>query len=337
MVPVRLLLTASVCGCEAGERAAANLAILAKLDLVGRTSEMARLIGIDFFSVLTRGSQFRVEATMLRVAKPQGYALPSPTPAQVAAQAAMECIPLVMEPRSRFYVSPVLVFDFQSLYPSVVIAYNMCYSTCLGRVSSAKAEATGRLGFARYRAPKGSVAALSPGGFMAPNGAVFVGKSHRLGVLPLMLQEILDTRLMVKRAMKRPEVKSDPVATRVMDARQLALKYIANVTYGYTAAGFSGRMPCAEIADAIVQTGRTILESAVRVVESEPSWRAKVVYGDTDSMFVLLEDRSREDAFRIGDEIAAKVSACFPDPITLKFEKVRPSRRWRRWPPVRLL
>lgn len=39
-----------------------------------------------------------------------------------------------MEPLSAFYSSPLLVLDFQSLYPSVMIAYNYCYSTCLGRV-----------------------------------------------------------------------------------------------------------------------------------------------------------------------------------------------------------
>ena len=45
-----------------------------------------------------------------------------------------------------------------------------------------------------------------------------------------------------------------------MDARQLGLKYIANVTYGYTGATFSGRMPAVEIADSIVQSGRETLE-----------------------------------------------------------------------------
>lgn len=40
---------------------------------------------------------------------------------------------------------------------------------------------------------------------------------------------------------------------RVLNARQFGLKLIANVTYGYTAAGFSGRMPLAELADSIVQ------------------------------------------------------------------------------------
>jgi DNA polymerase zeta len=43
-------------------------------------------------------------------------------------------MPLILEPLSAFYNSPLLVLDFQSLYPSVMIAYNYCYSTCLGRV-----------------------------------------------------------------------------------------------------------------------------------------------------------------------------------------------------------
>lgn len=47
-------------------RRQACLSIMDKLDLLGRTSEMARLFGIDFFSVLSRGSQYRVEAVMLR-------------------------------------------------------------------------------------------------------------------------------------------------------------------------------------------------------------------------------------------------------------------------------
>lgn len=47
-------------------------------------------------------------------------------------------MPLIMEPESEFYTSPLLVLDFQSLYPSVMIAYNYCYSTCLGRVAEFK-------------------------------------------------------------------------------------------------------------------------------------------------------------------------------------------------------
>jgi DNA polymerase zeta len=73
-----------------------------------------------------------------------------------------------------------------------------------------------------------------------------------------MLTEILDTRVMVKKSMKL--YSNDKSLLKILDARQLGLKYIANVTYGYTGASFSGRMPCSDIADAIVETGRMILE-----------------------------------------------------------------------------
>lgn len=69
---------------------------------------------------------------------------------------------------------------------------------------------------------------------------------------------------------------------QIFNARQLALKLISNVTYGYTAAGFSGRMPCAELADSIVQCGRRTLENAISFVNLHKKWNAKVIYGDTD-------------------------------------------------------
>ena len=50
---------------------------------------------------------------------------------------------------------------------------------------------------------------------------------------------------MVKKAMK--DYKKDKALTRILDSRQLGLKLIANVTYGYTSANFSGRMPCVEV------------------------------------------------------------------------------------------
>lgn len=67
----------------------------------------------------------------------------------------------------------------------------------------------------------------------------------RKGVLPSMLEEILNTRFMVKRSMKT--YKQDKALMRLLDARQLGLKLITNVTFGYTAANCSGRMPSVEV------------------------------------------------------------------------------------------
>ncbi len=125
---------------------------------------------------------------------------------------------------------------------------------------------------------------VAPPFYVAPNGLAFVRDTVCPGVLPRMLSEILDTRIMIKGAMKRwaptsssrdaeqqqaatkigrgaeaqppPPAFSRRVLQRVLNARQFGLKMIANVTYGYTSASFSGRMPFAELADAIVESGR---------------------------------------------------------------------------------
>ncbi len=110
------------------------LRLLDKLDFITRNSELARLFGIQFSEVFNRGSQFRVESIMLRSAKQFNYMAVSPNPRQVANMKAPESLPLILEPESKYYTDPVAVLDFQSLYPSMMIAYNYCYSTCLGRV-----------------------------------------------------------------------------------------------------------------------------------------------------------------------------------------------------------
>lgn len=79
----------------------------------------------------------------------------------------------------------------------------------------------------------------------------------------------------------------------MLDAQQLALKLVANTTYGYTAANWSGRMPCEEVADAIVAKGREALERTIQHIHNnqERFKGARVIYGDTDSVFVLFKGK----------------------------------------------
>ena len=295
-----------------------DLEILDENELVPRTSEQARLLGVDFFSVFSRGSQFKVESLMFRIAKPENLLLPSPSRKQVGQQNALECLPLVMEPQSAFYTSPLLVLDFQSLYPSVMIAYNYCYSTFLGRVVNWRGQ--NKMGFTEYQRQHRLLELLKDSVNISPNGIIYTKPQIRKSLLAKMLGEILETRVMVKSGMKID--RDDKTLQRLLNNRQLALKLIANVTYGYTSASFSGRMPCSEIADSIVQTARETLEKAIALIHSVKRWGAEVVYGDTDSLFVYLKGRSKDEAFDIGTEIAKTVTNMNPRPIKLKFEKV---------------
>lgn len=295
-----------------------NLEILEANELIPRTSEQARLLGIDFSSVYYRGSQFKVESLMFRIAKPENFLLVTPSKRQVGQQNALECLPLVMEPQSDFYTSPLLVLDFQSLYPSVMIAYNYCYSTFLGRAASWRGR--DKMGFMDYLRKPRLLELLKDKINIAPNGIMYAKQEVRQSLLAKMLTEILETRVMVKTGMKAD--KDDKILQRLLNNRQLALKLIANVTYGYTSASFSGRMPCSEIADSIVQTGRETLEKAIAFIHSIERWGAEVVYGDTDSLFVYLKGRTRDQAFDIGEEIAQAVTELNPRPVKLKFEKV---------------
>ena len=300
------------------DRSKSNILLLDQLDVIGRTSELARLYGIDFYSVLSRGSQYRVESMTLRLTRPQNFVLLSPSRAQVNGMNAPECLPLVMEPESQFYTNPVLVLDFQSLYPSIIIAYNYCYSTCLGKMG--KDHSNKKLGCSSLHLPAGLLKILGMNNIIvSPNEIMYVHSKVRTGILPRLLQEILNTRVMVKKAMSK--AKNNTSLLKLLDARQYGLKMIANVTYGYTSASFSGRMPCVEIADSIVQTARETLERAIRYVEA--TWKgAKVVYGDTDSLFVELPGASKVEAFLVGNQIAEQVTNMNPYPVKLKFEKV---------------
>lgn len=298
-----------------------NLRLLAHFEVVPRYAAHARVTGLDFKSGMTRGSQFHVESVLCRLTKRENFIMVSPSRSQVGKQNALEVIPLVMEPMTDFYIDPVCVLDFRSLYPSIVIAYNLCYSTAIGRAELWRDR--NKLGILEdFKMPHGLLGLLKDDIFLAPNGVGYVKQNVRRSMLAIMLEELLDHRVLLKDSMKFHE--DDQRYRTNLNNQQLALKFIANVTYGYTSASFSGRMPCAELADSIVMIGREILGRAIDSIESCKKWGvgAKVVYGDTDSLFVQIPKVTRTQAFAIGREIADMVTASNPDPILLKLEKV---------------
>jgi len=180
----------------------------------------------------------------------------SPSLSDTTKQEALETQALTLEPLSGHQHDPVVVCDFTALYPSLVIAYNLCYSTCAGKLDyhstrnemRLEGRTTGKVGPVEYSEERTAtvlqhhIKSLDENtserkdrAYIAPTGTIFVSESVVKGVLPQVLDEMLSTRAMLKKASKQykklvPDL--SPSILRQLEARQLALKYVANVTYG---------------------------------------------------------------------------------------------------------
>lgn len=296
------------------------VAIINRMCMIDEYCELATVVGADFCSCLSRGSQFLIESLLSRVAWRKGYILYSPTKKEVSRQRAPICFPLVMEPISGFYADPVMVVDFQSLYPSAIIAYNLCYSTTFGHQDLA-AHGNGQLGALQsYDVPKSTMRKLLESGDIinTPNDVLFVKQNVRKGILPILLDEILSLRAFVKQTLK---VTTDPRSKRVLEARQLALKLFAACTYGYTSAHWTGRMPCVDVGDSIVECSRNILEFVLHYIETDYP-ELTVLYGDTDSLFIKMPQGSKEESFKFAEKLCDKITSFFPHPVRIKLEKI---------------
>jgi DNA polymerase elongation subunit (family B) len=77
-------------------RTQSNLKMLDKLNLISKTCEFSRVYGIEFYHVLSRGSQYRVESMMIRIAKKLNFIPVSPSQQQKSKMRAPECIPVLI-------------------------------------------------------------------------------------------------------------------------------------------------------------------------------------------------------------------------------------------------
>ena len=187
---------------------------------------------------------------------------------------------LVLEPKAGLYDKLVLLLDFNSLYPSIIREYNICFTTVarLDGEAASKAETMEEV--------------IPP---HPPRGM-------EDGVLPRVITRLVNSRKTVKRMIKSERVESVKL---MLDIRQKALKLTANSLYGCL--GFSSsRFYAKPIASLITWTGRQTLQATVDLVEK--NLRLDVIYGDTDSIFVHTGQDDFSAAVAIGSEIAKEVN-----------------------------
>lgn len=131
----------------------------------------------------------------------------------------------VIEPKRGYYNDPIATLDFSSLYPSIIMAHNLCYTTLLNRDKQNK-----------YKLDNDDVT-------VTPLESKFIKATVRKGILPEILENLLSARKAAKAELKK---ETDPLKQKVLDGRQYALKVSANSVYGFTGAQM-GKLPCLEI------------------------------------------------------------------------------------------
>ena len=90
-------------------------------------TEMARVTGVPLSYLLTRGQQIKVMSQLYRKCRKEGLLIP--TAARKAQEGDKFEGATVIEPKKGFYREPVATLDFASLYPSITMAHNLCYTT----------------------------------------------------------------------------------------------------------------------------------------------------------------------------------------------------------------
>jgi len=279
------------------------LRLLDKLMCVINYMEMARVTGVPLSYLQTRGQQIKVVSQLLRKAMEQDLLLP--THQSQASDENYEGA-TVIDPVRGYYDVPIATLDFSSLYPSIMMAHNLCYTSLLLPGAIVKHNLTAE----QY--------------IKTPSGNFFVKSSVRPGLLPEILTDLLSARKKAKADLKK---ETDPFKRGVLDGRQLALKISANSVYGFTGAQV-GKLPCLEISQSTTAFGRMMIEETKNQVEANYTVAngyehdAKVIYGDTDSVMVRFGVSTVAEAMKLGQEAAGAVSEKFIKPIKLEFEKV---------------
>ena len=286
------------------------LRLMAKLLTIPNYVEMSRVTGVPLSYLLTRGQQIKVFSQILREAKKLGYVVPD-VPRRTGGEVSYTGA-TVIEPKRGFYTCPIATLDFASLYPSIMIAHNLCFTSFIPKDRIAET-----LDILRARFPGLADEDLVT---RTPSGDTFVKRQVCDGILPMILRNLLAARKVAKNEMAKAT--NDPMLRAVLDGRQNALKISANSVYGFTGAS-TGKLPLMEIASSVTSFGRQMIERTKQFVEREYVGSV-VVYGDTDSVMVKFagDGLTIAQAMELGAEAAGKVSKIFVTPIKLEFEKV---------------
>jgi len=236
--------------------------------------QLASVTGIPLDQVLAAPVGFRVEWFLIR----QAFAEDELVPNRIERPYTPYRGALVLKPKEGLHEN-IAVIDFSAMYPSIMIKYNISPDTYVPPEEEIPPEEC-------YIAPE-------------------VGHRFRKDP-PGFFKRVLEKLIALRRSLKEQLKKLDPSSPEyvIIDNRQKAIKVIANACYGYT--GWLGaRWYIKQCAEATTAYGRKTIMEAINLAKD---LSLKVIYGDTDSLFVYYEPQKVEEFIsRIEEKIGLEI------------------------------
>jgi DNA polymerase delta subunit 1 len=278
--------------------------LMEKLCQIQNQVEMAKACWVPLAFLSERGQQIKVFSQMAKKARELNFIIPTFRRPNGPDEGKYEGA-TVLEAQTGAYYGPITALDFASLYPSIMCAENLCYSTLVMN--------------ARYdNLPGVTYEQFGPHRFAQTSG-----EKPIVSLLPTILTDLKAFRKKAKKLMALAEGTS---MEAVYNGQQLAYKISMNSIYGFTGAS-KGMLPCVAIASTVTMRGRQMIEETKNYVEANfPG--ANVRYGDTDSVMVEFDVQGRKGQEAIdyswvqGELAAEQCTKLFKAPNDLELEKV---------------
>ena len=274
--------------------------LLSKLCTLINLLEMAKATWVPLSYLVERGQQIKVFSQLTKKAREMGYLVPTIAWGEGMVDGYEGAT--VLEAQKGAYYTPITALDFEALYPSIMMAHNLCYSTLIMNPKYEDKE--------RY--PDLEIETF--------------GQFKFVQNVPSLLPSILTELKQFRKQAKKDMANSSGSLSQMYNGKQLAYKISMNSVYGFTGAS-KGMLPCVPIASSVTRKGRMMIDDTKKYVE-ENFPGAKVRYGDTDSVMVEFDvgDRKGDEAIKysweLGEKAASECTHLFKKPNNLELEKV---------------
>jgi len=278
-------------------------ALMTKLCQIQNQVEMAKACWVPLAFLSERGQQIKVFSQMVYKARQLNFIIPTfrggpPGTGGLDDEGYQGAT--VLEAQTGAYYGPITALDFASLYPSIMCAHNLCFSTL---VMDPKYDNLPGVEYEQYGPHRFAQGVIS--------------------LLPTILTDLKAFRKKAKKLMAQTE--GTPMEA-IYNGQQLAYKISMNSIYGFTGAS-KGMLPCVAIASTVTMRGRQMIEETKNYVEANfPG--AHVRYGDTDSVMVEFDVQGRKGqeaidySWVLGEQAAEQCTKLFKAPNDLELEKV---------------